>query len=362
MKHLFFPLGSLFLPSSALAADAPATYTLMAPLAGYLTGSPDLTTYLQGVVQVAIGLAGILAVVMVIYCGIKLIGTPSASAKSEAKECIWNAVFGVLLAIGAWIFLFTINPLLLTNELNLTNVQVAPAATTPGTPGEDPYPTKPGWYFKYSDATGIHYNPSGNSAQMCAALLGTAESAGKTIVPLPDGRKCFEVTSASMSSSEATARTALCGNTSCVGSTPISINNGACRFVGDTGCTNVDGLPSSVIGLLPSDTVGIVKQLATACGCNIVVSGGTEYWLHKSHLAGQPIFDLGLSISSFLNANGTGKRASFVNYRVYWQGFWFTQEGNHWHVCSATLPAWYCRNCSTSACTVQVAETTALIN
>ena len=143
MKHLF----ALFLPFLLLSAvvlwarpsvtlaaeEAPANYTLMAPLTGYLTGSPDLTTYLSGAVQVTIGLAGILAVVMIVVCGLKLMGSPSASGRSEAKECIWNAVFGVLLAIGAWILLNTINPLLLTNELNLTNVAVAPATGTGGT-------------------------------------------------------------------------------------------------------------------------------------------------------------------------------------------------------------------------------------
>ena len=98
--------------------STPATYTLMAPLFGEIGpgSSPSLTTYLQGAVQVIIGLAGILAVIMVVVCGIKLMGTPSASGKSEAKECIWNAIFGVLLAIGAWIILYTINPNLLTTD------------------------------------------------------------------------------------------------------------------------------------------------------------------------------------------------------------------------------------------------------
>ena len=126
---LFTPLA--FLPSIALAqSSAPITYTLMAPLTGYLSGTPTLSQYLQGVVQVTIGLAGILAVIMLIYCGIKLMGTPSAGAKSEAKECIWNAIFGVLLAVGAWILLYTINPLLLSSDLALTDVAVAPAAGT----------------------------------------------------------------------------------------------------------------------------------------------------------------------------------------------------------------------------------------
>jgi type IV secretory pathway VirB2 component (pilin) len=356
MKHFIFFLLALLLPTTALAATS-GTYTLMAPLTGALGpgSSVDLTTYLQGIVQVIIGIAGILAVIMMVYCGIKLMGTPSASAKSEAKECIWNAVFGVLLALGAWILLYTINPLLLSSELALTDVKVAPEQRPAPGPVTDPYPTQAGWYFKYSDATGIHYNAAGSSAETCAALLEPAIQAGKTILEV-NGQKCFQVLASGVTipQDELSTRNALCGNNSCVGSTPIGINNKPCPQVGSTGCTNVGGLPSSAID--------VIKNLQSACNCGVIVTGGTEYWLHKTHAAGQPIFDLNMSVSNFLNANGTGKRASFVNYRVYWNGFWFTNENNHWHVCKAGLSAWYCTNYTNSTKSKQVPETTALLN
>ena len=350
----FLPLLPLATPMVALAATAPGTYTLMAPLTGYLTGSPDLTTYLSGVVQVTIGIAGILAVIMSVYCGLKFMGTPSASAKSEAKECIQNAILGLLLAVGAWILLYTVNPLLLSNELSLGDVAVAPATPAAQGPATDPYPTQPGWYFKYSDTTGTHYNPGGASAETCAALLAPAEAAGKTILQV-NGQKCFQVLApgASTSQGELATRNALCGNDSCVGSTPIGINSRPCAYVGATGCTNVDGLPSSA--------VDVIKSLQQSCGCNVIVTGGTEYWLHKSHAANKPIFDLGMSVTNFLKTNGTGKRASFTNYRVYWNGFWFTNESNHWHACQAGLTSWYCRNCTTSSCTTEKDPSVALL-
>ena len=67
MSYFIFPLFLLF-PSLAAAQN----YTLMAPLGNTLTGSPDLSTYLQGVVTVVIGVAGILAMIMLVYCGIRL--------------------------------------------------------------------------------------------------------------------------------------------------------------------------------------------------------------------------------------------------------------------------------------------------
>ncbi|OGZ04893.1 MAG: hypothetical protein A3C93_03785 [Candidatus Lloydbacteria bacterium RIFCSPHIGHO2_02_FULL_54_17] len=130
MSYFIFPLFLLF-PSLAAAQN----YTLMAPLGNTLTGSPDLSTYLQGVVTVVIGVAGILAMIMLVYCGIRLMVSQSASGRSEAKECIWNAIFGLLLAIGAWVLLYTINPLLLSKDLTLGNIAMAPSAnTTPTAP------------------------------------------------------------------------------------------------------------------------------------------------------------------------------------------------------------------------------------
>ncbi|MDO8520787.1 MAG: pilin [bacterium] len=339
------PEGGCYTPIPGVSPGV-GTYTLMAPFGSLLSGSLDLTTYLQGAVQVIIGLAGILAVIMLVVCGIKLMGTPSASGKSEAKECIWNAIFGVLLAIGAWILLYTINPLLLSKELELAPVVVTSAPVTPTGPRVDPMPTSPGWYFRYSDATGTHNNPAGGSAAVCAELLDAAVKAGKTIVPLPDGRKCFSVDTPStqIAQDEAAVRTALCGNTSCVGSTPVGINARPCNYVGDRGCTNVKGLPSSA--------VNFVRNLAASCNCTVIVSGGTEYWLHATHAENKPIFDLrirqGDAATNYIIANGTGKRSSFTGYRVFLNGFWLTNEGDHWHACELGQSYWFCTNVITN--------------
>lgn len=344
--------GICFTPANA-GVNTPATYTLMAPLTGLLGvgGSPDLTTYLTGVVQIVIGVAGILAVIMMVYCGIKLMGTPSASGRTEAKECIWNAIFGVLLAVGAWVLLNTINPLLLTNELSLGDVQVAPAAVPPSGPATDPDPTKPGWYFKYSDSTGTHYNPAGNSAAVCAELLDEAVRAGKTVIDT-NGQKCFEVTNVPLSALESAARSTLCGNISCIGATPIAINTSACPNIGATGCTNVGGLGSAA--------VNAIKALPGACGCNIIISGGTEYWLHGKtrsttppppganylHAPGNDVFDLkkNTKLDALIKAPSNTKKSSFVNFRWLYNGFWYTEEGDHWHVCRDGLSASYCRS------------------
>ena len=115
------------LPSIALG-QAGGTYNLIAPI-GTLTGSLNLQQYLNGVFETTVGIGGILAVLMLVICGIKLMGTGSVAAKSEAKQCIWNAIFGLLLAIGSWILLNTINPLLLNNDAKLPHTDSGASPT-----------------------------------------------------------------------------------------------------------------------------------------------------------------------------------------------------------------------------------------
>ncbi len=112
------------------AEAATPCYKLLAPV-GTLTsgGCYTLTQYLNGIFVTIIGIAGILAVVMIVICGIRLMTAASAGGKSEAKKCITNAIFGVLIAIGSWLLLNTLNPQLLKNDAQIT---VMASSTAPG--------------------------------------------------------------------------------------------------------------------------------------------------------------------------------------------------------------------------------------
>lgn len=62
--------------------------------------------------------------------------TGSVGGKNEAKECITNALLGLLLAISSWLILNTINPLLLINKpvAGVVAAPLAPATPTVNTP------------------------------------------------------------------------------------------------------------------------------------------------------------------------------------------------------------------------------------
>lgn len=102
-------LGAFLFMFGARIASA---YALLESIPGVSAGSaPSLSTYLRAVFLTGIGLAGVLAVLMIVIGGIQYIGSGmSPSGKTDARDRITNAIMGLLLALLSWIILNTINP------------------------------------------------------------------------------------------------------------------------------------------------------------------------------------------------------------------------------------------------------------
>lgn len=108
------------------------TYVLLAPLPCE-NGSPgcvdgrlvtyDPTTdqplahYLNLMLRIFIGLCAVLAVVMVVRGGLEYMMSELVSSKEEAKSRITGAVMGLILALGSYAILNTINPNLLKTDI-----------------------------------------------------------------------------------------------------------------------------------------------------------------------------------------------------------------------------------------------------
>ena len=141
MKRTFLLFTVYCLLSTAtLGFAATATeYKLLAPLPGYVkttaAGKTTAAPYIEGIFTLIIAIAGGLAVVKIIFGGIKYMSTDAFGGKSEAKTTIQNAIWGLLLAISAWLILFTINPKLVEFDLN---IPVQKIATTTGSGGGRP--------------------------------------------------------------------------------------------------------------------------------------------------------------------------------------------------------------------------------
>lgn len=95
-------------------------YTLLAPLPfANEKGQVSIDTYIPGVFNLAIGIAGVLAVLMIVIGGVEYMTTDAIQGKTEGKARIQNALWGLLLALVSYILLYTINPELTVFDLNV---------------------------------------------------------------------------------------------------------------------------------------------------------------------------------------------------------------------------------------------------
>jgi hypothetical protein len=111
------------------------TYKFLAPLPGLteVKGNEGVAIFFEKIFIIMISLAGVLAVLSLILAGFQYITTGVFSVKTDAKDRIWNSILGLLLALGAFVILNTINPDLVNNlGLNIDSVTL----TTPGDTNE----------------------------------------------------------------------------------------------------------------------------------------------------------------------------------------------------------------------------------
>ncbi len=129
---------------------AQTEYELLAPvpeLSQNQNGSPCIkdgkpcattATYLPGLYKLMIMATTGLAVLLLIFAGIKYMSTDAFSEKGEAKGMISNVLWGLLLVMSGWIILNTVNPKLLKFDLKLEKIQIRENKNPPGaqtTPG-----------------------------------------------------------------------------------------------------------------------------------------------------------------------------------------------------------------------------------
>lgn len=88
--------------------------------------------YLPGLFRLIIGIAGVLAVLRIIWGGVQYMSTDAWSGKNEAKGTIENALWGLILAMMAWLIVYTINPKLVEFNLSLTPIKIGETSIPPG--------------------------------------------------------------------------------------------------------------------------------------------------------------------------------------------------------------------------------------
>ena len=114
------------IPLGAQQTNSPkTTYTLLAPIGNLKEiNTTDIGKYLNTMFLIIIGLCGALAVIMIVIGGVQYMGTESVFGKTEAKGKILSAILGLLIALGSYAILRTIDPAL-TGEGGVSVEQVA---------------------------------------------------------------------------------------------------------------------------------------------------------------------------------------------------------------------------------------------
>ena len=110
-----------FLVVAPIAVRAAVTYTPLEPQAfgNIPENGSNLGAFLGAVFNWGIAAAIALALIMIILGGMQLMTTDSWTGKEEGKSRIFNAIWGLGLALVSWLLLYIINPNLVTFQGNL---------------------------------------------------------------------------------------------------------------------------------------------------------------------------------------------------------------------------------------------------
>jgi len=392
-------------------AMAEFSYQPLSPLPDTLVSGKvtNLGTYITGIYKIAIGSAIVLAVVMLIFAGLEWMTAGAVGKKEDAIKKINAALFGLLLTLGSWLFLNTINPAAVNFNLKLTEVNIVDTSapiiggyycqSEPNGPYYGPYKTEescvektdcvptsvtgegsrycikagpewkggptdtglndeilidkffdtgittggkfiklsgPGMYFNvdiYSYdpiSRGYIYDKSEQrgpykTKQLCVDAQTTIGTGGATEKVKGE---CYFV---EWGGSDFVLNKMLADeNTNEIRKKfSVPINKEACKYVGQTGCTNVGGLHFSVIentnALKTYCDSWVVKEKLPEKSCPITLTAGTEWWLHgggveknidKNTTYHKPTFwkpEVGRDID--MSSNGTTKNI-FTHYII----------------------------------------------
>ncbi len=127
--------------NSSKPTDPKLNYTPLAEIPPFLSGELNLTPncdsqgkctpglgfagYINILIRIFIGVCAVLAMIMIVMAGVQYMTSGLSSSKQAAKQTMTSAILGLILALGAWAILNTINPNLLDVSLgNLKKVSI----------------------------------------------------------------------------------------------------------------------------------------------------------------------------------------------------------------------------------------------
>lgn len=127
-----------FLGLAPHAFAAAGDFVALAPIPGLTQGvvanSAGLASFFNNLYKYLIGLAAVLAVIMIIWGGLEISTKDSVSKKQNGRERITQAILGLVLVLSPVLVFSIINPSILNLSIGLGRLNVASSSTlvTPG--------------------------------------------------------------------------------------------------------------------------------------------------------------------------------------------------------------------------------------
>lgn len=155
-KILFSITSAIFLFLFFFTFVSAFSYEPLSPLPGTTASGTSTVSslggYITGLYKIVIGISIVLAVVLFMVAGLEWMTAEAVGKKEDAIKRINAVLFGLLLTIGSWLFLNTINPNIITLNIDLKDVYINDTFT----------PDLYGWYCKNKDNVylGPYYSES----------------------------------------------------------------------------------------------------------------------------------------------------------------------------------------------------------
>lgn len=132
-KTLFISALVLCIPVVAVAQGFVALTSIPGLTEGGAANSDNLAEFFNNLYKYLIGLAAVLAVIEIIWGGLEYSTQDSVSKKSDGKNRIIQAIFGLVLVLSPVLVFSIINPNILNLSLNLPKLDTAPTSQSQGT-------------------------------------------------------------------------------------------------------------------------------------------------------------------------------------------------------------------------------------
>ena len=119
MKKIFLIIfGAVILPIKTFALTyQPLEGKAFENFGGVITEKTTLGQFLSQAFQFGLAIAAALAVVMIVWGGVEIMLSEAVTKKEDGKKKIWDAIWGLGLALVSWLILYIINPDILNFKL-----------------------------------------------------------------------------------------------------------------------------------------------------------------------------------------------------------------------------------------------------